>query len=164
MNTEELTIWHNTIWWPAYRLFIETPFKTVYGKDPEYGAGGRGESLKKILTLNPSEKLRETMITSLKEQTEHRQMLGERLKSIQAYELYTAPKAKKEGLSIYKNRQSRTYIYNLGWHDEIPHLKTVTAKPPEKRCACGNPIHEAQPELGKCYECLYPPPCLKIVK
>ena len=160
MTKTDITNWHNDYWWPAYKLFINTPFKTVFDEDPEYGPGGRGESLRKMLTLNPSEELRNKLLKKIKEQTNHRQTLGERLKSKQAYELYTAPLAKKVGLSIYKNRQSRTYIFNFGWEDEIPRIKTITAKPPGKKCECGNPVHG--PRFDKCTTCLFPP--LELVK
>lgn len=154
MNTEELTIWHNTVWWPAYRRFLRTPYPN------QWGPGDKGESLTKILTVKPSKELRNTMLTELEKQREHRQLLGDRLKSKQAYEAYTAPLA-KGGEAIYKNRQSRTYIHNRGWVCDIPTLKTITAQPRERLCNCGQPVHG--PWTDKCIDCLHPVH-LKIVK
>lgn len=153
MNTEELTKWHNEVWWPAYNRFIRTPYPN------QWGPGGKGESLKKLLTMKPSAELRSTMIKALEKQIEHRQLLGDRLKSKEAYEEYTA-KLAKGGESIYKNRQSRTYIHNMGWYDEIPPIKTQTTKQ-GKYCSCGQPVHG--PMYDKCTDCLYTP-VLRIVK
>lgn len=135
MSKQDLIDWHNDVWWPRYRKFIETPYRT------EWGPGGKGESLTKVLALKPSKELREDMIRSLIAQTDHRNKLYKKLGSMKAYENHTS-KLAKGGESIYKNRHSRTYLHNMGWIDEIPTLMEAVKKTDDKkRCYCGQEVH-----------------------
>lgn len=152
MTKQELINWHNTEWWPRYQEFVKTPYQT------QWGPGGKGESLKKILQLNPSEQLRNEMIAALIEQTRHRKKLYEKLGSKQAYEEYTSKQA-RGGESIYKNRHSRTYVHNMGWIDEIPSIMEHPVATGKKKCFCGKDVHG--PRFDYCTEHL---PKLRAIK
>ena len=128
MNKTDLTDWHHNVFWPTYRNFLETPKKN------QWGPGARGASLAKIIRLNPSEELRETIMASLSAQMRHRRVLADKL-GLDGYEKLAAREA-KGGESVYKNRQAITWIQNLGWDDEIPSIMEVEKKG-VRMCFCG---------------------------
>jgi hypothetical protein len=128
MNKQELTDWHHNTFWPTYRQFLETPKKN------QWGPGARGASLAKIIRLNPSEELRNTIMGSLIAQMRHRRVLADKL-GYEAYEKHAAKNA-KGGESVYKNRQATTWLQNMGWDDEIPSIMEVEQRAIRK-CHCG---------------------------
>lgn len=121
MNKAELEGWFETAFWPAYKQLVKTPFPTKYKQ------GTKGSALKKILSLNPSEELRERIMAALGAQIRHRRSLYESLGSEQAYIEYTAYNR------FYTNRHGETWINQMGWTDEIPSIQEVN----EERLATG---------------------------
>lgn len=152
MNKDDLTTWHHEEFWPRYRKFLETPYKN------QWGPGGKGESLSKMLRINPSAALRDKMISSPDRFTEHRKILHINLGREQ-YDTYTKEKA-QGGEKIYSNRQAKTWLNNYGWDDEIPDIESGKS---QRLCKCGNPVHG--PMYDKCTDCLMDVmPMLRLVK
>jgi len=143
MTKEDLTEWHHTVFWPNYCSFLETPIKT------DYGPGGKGKSLAKILRMSPSKELREKIIFELLAQKRHRKSLADRL-GIKAYLEYSGKLARK-GETIYQNRQALTYLNGYGWEDDVPNLTEMAQKPEERICRCGKPT--MGPKIPFCVEC-----------
>ncbi len=135
MTSEELTQWFSEVLWPAYRQLVKTPYVT------KFGAGSKGESLKKILTMKPSEKLRERIVMAIAAQTRHRKKTFDACGSMQAYLVKT--KFNK----FYANRMGSTYLNQMGWEDEIPDAMVVAAEVVQTdvctcaRMDCTEPTH-----------------------
>lgn len=145
MTKEELTIWFNNEFWEQYRTLVKTPFAT------KWKAGTKGEALKKILSLDPSETLRERIMMAIVAQINHRQKLYQQCGSMQAY------LAKTNFDKFYSNRMASTWIFNMGWEDEIPQIEIAMQEPigDSVFCAnknCGFPVHG--PEFKYCTLCL----------
>jgi len=151
VNKEDLTTWFSDQFWPAYKEMVKTPVVT------KWTGGARGECLKKIYTLNPTADLRERIMHSVLEHKIHRKKLYSLLGTAQAYEEFT------KYVKFYTNRDGKTWIFNLGWDDEIPEL-------PEERAVkvasggfeicrepgCNRPVHG--PRFDQCSECLHTDP------
>jgi hypothetical protein len=116
MNKSDLEKWVLETFWPAYCGLVKTPVVT------SYGSGGRGEAIKKILTLKPSEELRRCIIDAISAQIRHRRTLFNKCGSMQKYV------AETNKIKFYCNRNGATWINQMGWKDEIPSLITDEVK------------------------------------
>lgn len=115
MTKDELTDWFNAHLWPHYRDLTRAPFPT------KWGAGVKGEALKRLLTMKPSEELRNRIMDAISEQIMHRNKLYEQCGSMQKYLEVT------KGLKIYLTRHCATWLNQLGFEDEIPTInETLT--------------------------------------
>jgi len=110
MNKADLTDWAVNVFWSAYKGLTKTPFPT------QYGAGARGEAVKKIVTLNPSDELRKELIDAISAQMRHRRALFDKCGSKQKYD------AETKKIKFYCNRGGITWLNQNGWLDEIPSL------------------------------------------
>lgn len=110
MNKEDLTKWAIEVFWSAYSGLVKTPVPT------KYGAGARGEAVKRVLTLNPSGDLRKRIIDAISAQMLHRRTLYNKCGSMQKYISET------DKVKFYCNRGGGTWLYQLGYEDEIPSL------------------------------------------
>jgi hypothetical protein len=136
VNKEELAGWFDAHMWPLYKDLCATPFPTKWKQGP------RGDALKKVLTLNPSEELRDRILDSISSQIIHRKELYEKAGSMQAYiEITSAQK-------FYCNRQCVTWINQMGWEDEIPTLTEIRTDREQieatgkcKHQGCNSPLH-----------------------
>jgi len=147
MTKTELEQWHDLEYWPIYLKFVKTPFAT------KWGAGGKGESQTKMLQINPSKELRDRIIMSLTAQMRHRRVLYDKLGSAKAYDDHTSELA-KGGEAVYKNRQSRTYLHNKGWNDEIPPITEEQKTSDTTYCQTCNKREVHGPKFSECSECL----------
>lgn len=140
MTTTELEKWALEVFWPAYKDLCKTPFAT------QWTGGQRGETIKKILELKPSEDLRNRMLYSIAAQKKHRRALYDVCGSMAAYE------AKIKYNKLYNNRDGRTWIFNKGWNDEIPSISEIkeTHAPGAKCIHCGEEVHG--PRFNVCTE------------
>lgn len=119
MNKTDLTAWFLNDFWPIYLNLMKVPNVT------KWGAGDRGEALKKALTLNPGEDLRKRMTASVVAQMAHRRSVYEKCGSMQAY------MKKTDRDTFYCNRNGKTWIFNLGWEAEIPAVSHDRRSMPE---------------------------------
>ena len=148
MKKEELIEWFTNDFWPAYLGLMKVPQVT------KWNAGNKGEALKKMLTINPTKELRIQIINGLAAQMSHRRTLFNKCGSMQAYIAKT-----DSNRSFYANRQGKTWLFNLGWTDEIPSItetKSHTEQFVENPCStqgCNNPIHG--PNFKVCGKCLH---------
>ena len=125
MTKSQLTDWFETEFWPLYLELVKTPFKT------QFGAGVKGEALKSMTKLNPSESIRERMIKHLADQIVHRRAMFEVCRQDRCqYE--QAVKYNK----FYCNRHGKTWINNMGWVDDFPELEK-----PKRERQQGNIAH-----------------------
>jgi len=133
----EVDTWFFDHFWPAYLDFVKTPFAV-----PKFGAGARGECLKKVQQAKPSKELQRDMLDGILAQTRHRKKLYEKTGSKAAYNAHTIPLA-KGGESVYKNRNGKTWIFNLGWNDNIPSLSVndTGQNIGVAKCFCGQPVY-----------------------
>jgi len=111
MKTSELTSWFLKDFWPLYLELMKTPYST------QFGAGNRGEALKSMIKLNPSEDIRHRMVEHLEMQVVHRRGVNEVCGSRQNYE------ATVKYQKFYCNRHGATWINNMGWFDEVPEIE-----------------------------------------
>ena len=111
MTKTDLEIWASDIFWPRYRNMMKIPFVT------NWTGGAKGACIKAILTLNPSEDIRNQILDALQAQTLYRHKLYDQHgRSAQTYD-----KAAKT-IVICHNREGRTWIVQRAWLDEIPSL------------------------------------------
>ncbi len=143
MDNETLTHWFNDLLWPLYSDFVKTPFPTKYKQ------GSKGEALKKILTLKPSDALRMRISQAVIAQIRHRKELYRQSGSMHKYLEVTAYD------KFYSNRMCSTWLNQMGWEDEIPALVDVVessgASYAGATCSekgCNTPIHG--PSYVKC--------------
>lgn len=127
MTNEDLATWFMDEFWPLYLKLMKTPFATKFKQ------GTRGEALKKMLSLKPSQDLRERILLSLQAQIIHRQKLFDRCGSAQAYNEAT------EYNKFYCNRMASSWIFQMGWDDEIPGLDQVQEELPQNNVICSEP-------------------------
>ncbi len=146
MTKDELTIWFTEQFYEQYRDLTKTPFAT------KYGMGSKGEALKKLLQMKPSDELRQRILFAIAEQKKHRKKLFDQCGSMQKYLEVT--KFNK----FYSTRMCSTWINQMGWEDEIPPVEEV-AEVTEglfagrcKNANCVNPLHGVAFEY--CSECL----------
>lgn len=147
MTTEELITWFHNEFWEQYRELIKTPFVT------KHKIGSKGEALKKMLQMKPSEALRARILSAIIEQRKHRKLMFEQCGSMQKYLEIT--KFDK----FYCTRMCSTWINQMGWEDEIPQLDSVAISHDvlfgSDRCSnddCVFPIHG--PGYTLCSQCL----------
>jgi len=146
MTKDELTIWFTEKFYEQYRDLTKTPFAT------KYGMGSKGEALKKLLQMKPSDELRQRILFAITEQKKHRKKLFDQCGSMQKYLEVT--KFNK----FYSTRMCSTWINQMGWEDEIPEVHEVDERQHnlfEGRCkneTCAKPIHG--PDFEYCSECL----------
>ena len=144
MNREDLVKWFDETFWPLYIVLVKTPFPTKYKQ------GTKGEALKRMLTLNPSADLRLRIYNAFGAQTKHRLKLYEKLGSASAYNKHT------EYQKFYANRNGSTWIFNLGYEDEIPSIiEERQVLELTELCVtenCKNPRHGSK--LNLCQSCL----------
>ncbi len=111
MDKSTLTDWFLTDFWPLYLELVKTPYKT------QFKQGQRGEALKAIMKLKPSQNMRERMISHLAAQIAHRKELYNQCGSRSVYEKRT------NRVKFYCNRHGVTWINQMGWFDEIPEIE-----------------------------------------
>jgi hypothetical protein len=146
MTKDELTTWFTELFYEQYRDLTKTPFVT------KYGIGSKGEALKKLLQMKPSDELRQRILFAIAEQKKHRRKLFEQCGSMQKYLEIT--KFNK----FYSTRMCSTWINQMGWEDEIPELHEIEKQSQglfEGRCksnGCAQPVHGVAFEY--CAECL----------
>lgn len=150
MNKTDLEIWAREVFWSAYAGLTKTPAVT------KFGPGGRGEAIKKILTMLPSKELRDRIIAAIAAQMSHRRMLFDKCGSMQAY----LKKVEKSGnMKFYANRNGVTWLNQMGYEDEIPSIAEIKSRkeaqsnePQCKTMGCKYPSHGQR--LGLCCECI----------
>lgn len=154
MKTKELTDWHNNVFRPAYSKMLLTPFRT------KWGPGGNGKSLSKILRMKPSEQLRTEIIRKIKEITEHREELFQRLGK-DGYEKYTKKQATSGNGDVYKNCLIPSWLNAMGWVESVPGIPTYLSEKVQrnKKCYCGADVHG--PAFDHCVEHI---PSVRLVK
>lgn len=134
MTKTELTDWFETEFWPRYRTLTKTPFPT------KWGAGKKGLALKSLITMDPSEALRDRILMAIAAQIKNRKQLYAQCGSMQAYE----KKTNKDGM--YLTRMGSTWLNQMGYEDEIPPIEGAADEVGESSvfCAnkgCGFPVH-----------------------
>ncbi len=146
MTNSELAEWFSESFWAPYKVLVKTPFVT------KYKAGPKGEALKIILRLNPSEALRDRISMAIAAQIDHRKKLIQDCGSMQAY--LEATRYQK----FYANRMGSTWLNQMGWEDEIPSLAETRiegAAVESAFCAtpdCAFPTHG--PAFKYCTQCV----------
>jgi len=147
MTNEELTTWFNEQFWVQYQSLVKTPFPT------KYKAGAKGEALKRIILIKPSEVLRQRILSAVIEQRKHRKKLYEQCGSMQKY-------LERTGYDkFYANRMGSTWLNQMGYEDEIPALDEMEKEGFNivnghccKTVDCGSPVHG--PNYSLCAQCL----------
>lgn len=145
MTKEELIQWFNDEFWEQYQEMVKAPFPT------KYKAGAKGEALKRLITIDPSEKLRQRIASAVTEQRRHRKKLYDHCGSMQKYlERVSFDK-------FYANRGGSAWLNQMGWEDEIPILDFAQIEHDQvfggNRCKVENcvfPIHG--PDYEYCAE------------
>lgn len=146
MTKEELTNWFLEEFWPRYLTLVKTPFAT------KWRAGPRGQALQKIISMNPSEELRKTIVLAIEAQIHHRRKVFERYGSMETYTKAT------ERNKLYCNRMGSTWLNQMGWMDEIPSIESKEEMAVEGQLMClieGCNNYSMGPGIPYCASC-YP--------
>lgn len=151
MSKADTEKWALEVFWPAYKVMVETPYK-----DREHGPGARGECIATIIKLNPSKDLQSCIMQAIKDQTFNRSTLFVQLN--RNIPLYNDTTYQSKDRKYYANRHGKTWINAKAWYDETPEIVTEKeARQQGKQCIiCGEQTHGSHfnycidhlPEIG----------------